>query len=67
MPSATSTREAIKNWEAQNPDTEIDDATEVNLYCQFPPMAKMGEELNMFVSVEKLSLATNSIERMTSL
>jgi hypothetical protein len=33
MPSATTTREAIKNWEASNPEIDIFDATEVNLYC----------------------------------
>ena len=46
MSKATSTREAIKKWEALNPDTPIGEATYVALYCQLPPMDKMGEELN---------------------
>ena len=67
MPAATSTREAIKRWEAANPDTPIAEAKWANLYCQLPPMDKMGEELNQFESCEKMSLSTNAIERMTAL
>ena len=67
MAKATSTREAIKRWEANNPDTPIGEAQTVQLYCQLPPMDKMGEELNQFESCVKLSLSTNAIERMTAL
>ena len=33
MPAATSTREAIKRWEAANPDTPIAEAKWANLVC----------------------------------
>ena len=67
MPAATSTREAIKKWEANNPDKPVAEAEHVALYCQLPPMDKMGEELNQFESCIKMSLSTNAIERMTAL
>ena len=62
----TSCKEAIKNWETRtglNPA----EATEVKLICQLPPIDKMDDALNQLEACQKLSLSTNTIERMIAL
>ena len=66
MSKATSCKEAIRRWEATTGLTPAE-ATEVKLICQLPPMDKMDESLNQFENATKLSLSTNSIERMIAL
>jgi dynein light chain 1 len=59
----TSCKEAIKRWEAatgQNPA----EATEVKLICLIPSISNMDDSLSVFEKVEKLSLSTNTIERI---
>ena len=61
----TSCKEAIKKWEAASGGAEApEDATNVKLTCQVPPMDKLDDSLNIFANVEKLSLAVNQIERI---
>ena len=62
----TSCRDAIKNWEAKSGQNAAE-ATEVKLICQIPPIDKMDDSLNQLENCQKLSLSTNSIERMIAL
>ena len=66
MKAATSCKDAIKKWEAATGLTPAE-AIEVKLICQLPPMDRMDELLNQFENCTRLSLSTNSIERMVAL
>ena len=66
MSKGTNCRDAIKNWEAKTGQI-AQEAREVTLTCQIPYIEKMDDSLNSLVSCEKLSLSTNSIERMIAL
>ena len=61
-----SCRDAIKRWEEKTGQTAAE-ATEVSLICQNPFIERMDDSLNQLESVEKLSLSTNSIEKMINL
>ena len=63
---ATTCREAIKKWEEKN-GTPPADASEVSLIGQVPPMDRIDDSLNQFENCVKLSLSTNSIDKMISL
>ena len=63
MSKATTCKEAIKNWESKN-NTIGMEAKDISLICQFPPIEKLDESLNTLDVCEKLSLATNEIERI---
>jgi len=62
---------ALKNWEAseiKNPNqVSVEDATEVKLYCQIPPITKLDNSLNTLKNCEWLSLSTNAIDRLIPL
>ena len=62
----TSCKEAIKNWETKTGQNAAE-ATEVKLICQLPPIDKMDDALNQLEACQKLSLSTNTIERMVAL
>ena len=62
----TSCKEAIKSWETKSGQTAAE-ATEVKLICVLPPIDKMDEALNQLEACQKLSLSTNTIERMIAL
>ena len=66
MSKATSCREAIKAWETKTGLVSTD-AKEVSLICQNPTIDKMDDSLNTLENCEKLSLSTNSIERIINL
>jgi len=57
---------AIKAWEAKNKE-RAEDATEIKLCCQIPPLSKMDNSLNSLKKCVRLSLSTNSIDRIGSL
>eukprot|EP00937_MAST-01D_sp_MAST-1D-sp2_P004420 g4420.t1 len=58
---------AIKEWEKKEEGRVAEDATEVMLYCQIPPIQKMDNSLNTLKNCERLSLSTNSIDRLIPL
>lgn len=62
----TSCAQAIKNWESAN-GIKAEDATEIKLCAVMPPLIKIDKTFAAFEKCEKLSLSTNSIDRMTSL
>ena len=59
-----SAKEAIKRWE-QRTQLAPGDVTELNLVCQLPnPIDRLDDSINQFEQVTKLSLSTNSIDRI---
>ena len=63
----STTAQALKAWEAANPESPLAEAAYVKLYCQNPPINKLDATLNQLVNCERISLSTNSIDRMISL
>lgn len=63
----TTTAQALKNWEAENPEESLAEAVHVKLYCQMPPITKMDASLGSLVNCERLALSTNSIDRINPL
>ena len=66
MPDRTSCKEAIKKWEERTGQVAAE-ATEVSLICQIPYIDRMDNSLDTLENVEKLSLSTNSIDKMIPL
>ena len=62
----TSLAQAIKTWEAKN-QAKAEEATEIKLVCQIPPVSKLDNSLNNLNKCEVLSLSTNTIDRIPSL
>ena len=59
-----SCREAIRRWE-QKTGISPSEAKEVSLICQLPsPIDRLDDSINQFEQVTKLSLSTNSIDRI---
>ncbi len=58
----TTCSNAIKAWEAKH-QSRAEEAKEVKLYCQIPPIAKMDASLNSLKNCEHLSLSTNTIDK----
>jgi dynein light chain 1 len=58
--------QAIKAWETKN-QTKSEEATEVKLICQIPPISKLDNSLANLKRCEFLSLSTNTIDRIPSL
>ncbi|XP_017768536.1 PREDICTED: dynein light chain 1, axonemal [Nicrophorus vespilloides] len=67
MSKGTTIKEAIKRWEEKHPDEAIKEATDVGFQFQFPPIEKMDNSLAALVSVQKLSLSTNMIEKIAGI
>lgn len=63
----TTTAQALKAWEAENPEESLAEAVHVKLYCQMPPITKMDASLGSLVNCERLALSTNSIDRINPL
>lgn len=63
----TTIKEALKKWQDAHPDAKIEEAKELPLYYQLPPIEKMDSSLGVLTACEKLSLSTNSIDRITGL
>lgn len=63
---ATSCRDAIKAWEQKNSQLAAE-AKEVKLLCIIPSIESMDDSLNQLPMCERLSLASNQIDRIISL
>lgn len=63
----TSIKDAIKKWEDAHVGEKISEATEVGFQFQWPPIEKMDNSLSALEAVEKLSLSTNMIDKITGL
>ena len=66
MSKGTSCRDAIKKWEEKTGQVAAE-SKEVFLYCQIPFIDKMDDSLNQLENCERLSLSTNSIDRIINL
>eukprot|EP00800_Vazella_pourtalesii_P002277 TRINITY_DN1208_c1_g1_i1.p1 TRINITY_DN1208_c1_g1~~TRINITY_DN1208_c1_g1_i1.p1 ORF type:complete len:198 (-),score=29.05 TRINITY_DN1208_c1_g1_i1:147-740(-) len=66
VPKATSLKDAISKYcsESEQTPAQIQNA---KLYGMIPPIDKMDAALNQLVICEKLSLSTNTIDRITNL
>lgn len=62
----TSLKDAYKIWEEKN-NANIAEAKEVILSFQMPPIEKLDNSLSTLVNCEKLSLSSNSIEKISGL
>uniref|UniRef100_A0A8D9FG92 Dynein axonemal light chain 1 n=1 Tax=Cacopsylla melanoneura TaxID=428564 RepID=A0A8D9FG92_9HEMI len=58
-------KEALKKWNEENPDTPLKEAKDIGL--QFRNIDKMDNSTLFIPNVEKLSLSTNSIEKIAGL
>lgn len=63
----TPIKEAILRWEAAHPDENIGEATYVGFQFQLPPIEKMDNTLSVLKNVQKLSLSTNSIDKIAGI
>lgn len=63
----TSCQKALQLWSEKNGGANAEEATEVALLCLTPPITKMDSSLNALVNCKKLSLSTNSIDKMIAL
>ena len=64
----TTCAQAIKAWEVKNEGRSAEEATEISLCFQKPPIAKLDSKaLGALKSCQKLSLSTNMIDRMVPL
>ncbi|XP_062503741.1 dynein axonemal light chain 1-like [Corticium candelabrum] len=66
MSKGTSLKDAVAKW-SEKTGQKASEATEVALYCQYPPLDKLDASLNTLVACTKLSLSTNMIEKITNL
>ena len=66
MSKGTSCRDAIKKWEERTGQVAAE-SKEVLLICQIPFIDKMDDSLNQLENCERLSLSTNSIDRIINL
>ncbi|KAF7991974.1 hypothetical protein HCN44_010775 [Aphidius gifuensis] len=66
MAKATTCREAIQKWEEEN-GKPAKEQTEMILSFRWPPIDKMDNGLSLLSKVEKLSLSTNMIEKISGL
>ncbi|CAG9313384.1 unnamed protein product [Blepharisma stoltei] len=57
---------AIQEWEARTGQRAAE-ASEVKLICWNPPINKMDQGLSQLINCRKLSLSTNSIEKIMNL
>ncbi|XP_043501262.1 dynein axonemal light chain 1-like [Polistes fuscatus] len=62
----TTCKEAIQKWEEKT-GLNASEAKEVIISFQWPPIEKMDNSLAVFVNVEKLSLSSNTIERISGI
>ena len=62
----TTCAKALQAWAAKE-ETPLEDAKMVKIYAQIPPISKLDNSLNQLVNCERLSLSTNSIDRLIPL
>ncbi|PBC27348.1 Dynein light chain 1, axonemal [Apis cerana cerana] len=63
---ATTCKEAIQRWEDKT-GLSANEEKEIILSFQWPPIEKMDNNLAALAAVEKLSLSTNMIEKITGI
>ena len=66
MAKATSVKEALAGGEEKT-NQKPSEAREIKLYAQIPPVENMDASLSTLSNCEKLSLATNRIEKTANL
>ncbi|XP_032682021.1 dynein light chain 1, axonemal-like isoform X2 [Odontomachus brunneus] len=66
MAKATTCREAIQRWEERT-GLVASEQKEIILSFQWPPIEKMDSSLATLTNVEKLSLSTNMIEKISGI
>jgi dynein light chain 1 len=66
MSKGTTIRDALTKW-SEKTGQKPDEATEIALFAQYPPIDKMDASVNTLVACRKLSLSTNAIEKITNL
>lgn len=49
---AITIKEALKNWQDKNPGTKLEDATDVGLQFQWPPIEKMDNSFSVLQKCE---------------
>uniref|UniRef100_A0A1B0EZE1 Dynein axonemal light chain 1 n=1 Tax=Phlebotomus papatasi TaxID=29031 RepID=A0A1B0EZE1_PHLPP len=62
----TTIAEALKLWEEEH-GAQAKEAEEIGLQFQWPPIEKMDGHLKDLINCQKLSLSTNSIEKISGL
>lgn len=60
---ATTIKEALKRWEEKT-KTPPNEAKEIDLCFQWPPIERMDNTLSTLAACEKLSLSTNMIDKI---
>ncbi|XP_074651967.1 dynein axonemal light chain 1-like [Tubulanus polymorphus] len=66
MSKGTTIKEALAKWEEKK-GCKAAEAEEVLLYAQIPPVEKMDASLSTLAACTKLSLSSNSIEKIANL
>ncbi|RVE66551.1 hypothetical protein OJAV_G00108260 [Oryzias javanicus] len=66
MAQATTVKKALAKWEMIS-EQKANEATEIKLFGQIPPIEKLDNSLSTLINCEKLSLSTNRIEKITNL
>ncbi|XP_044731205.1 dynein axonemal light chain 1 [Chrysoperla carnea] len=67
MSKATTIKDVLKNWQEKNHGIKLENAKEVNLQFQWPPIEKMDNSFSVLQNCEKLSLSTNMIEKISGI
>lgn len=63
---ATTVSKALQEWESETGNRAAE-ATEIKLLCWKPAINKMDQGLSQLANCRKLSLSTNSIEKIMNL
>ncbi|XP_076681375.1 dynein axonemal light chain 1 isoform X2 [Andrena cerasifolii] len=66
MAKATTCKEAIQRWEEKS-GSSAGEAKEIILSFQWPPIERMDNSLAALAAVERLSLSTNMIEKISGI
>lgn len=66
MSKGTTIKEALAKWAEKN-ECKPEESKEVKLFGQIPPIEKMDASLSTLSCCEKLSLSTNTIEKIANL
>jgi len=63
----TSCQKALQLWSERNDGKAVEECEDIRLLCLTPPINKMDQSLNTLAACKRLSLSTNSIDKMISL
>merc|ERR1711976_856972 len=62
----TTIKEALAQWEDRS-EEKASEGTRIEIYAQYPPVEKMDASLSTLAKCERLSMSTNSIEKIANL